>query len=179
MIFFDDPLTCNDAQDVRILVGRLTTGGAVPVHMIATGTQRSHKDNRRFQGHTMATDGATDRFAQWLNLTMENRGVRATDLARRLKITDSAVSRWRSGAGVPSMDAVLRLGQILDVDPVRLAVTAGLMDGDMARIAPLPMPEATARRNRVKQQLGKIKGLTERERQHLLDAYDERTEETQ
>lgn len=156
----------------------LTYGGACPVHMVVRGAQRPHKDNRRFQGHTMATDNATDRFARWLNLTMENRSLRATDLAKRLKITDSAVSRWRSGTGVPSMDAALRLGKILGVDPARLAVTAGLMDGDIASIAPLPMPEPTARRERVKQQLLKIKGLTERERQHLLNAYDERMEET-
>lgn len=122
------------------------------------------------------TNDEADRFAQWLNLTMENRGVRATDLARRLKITDSAVSRWRSGTGVPSMDAALRLGKILDVDPARLAVTAGLLDGELADIKPLPMPEPTARRKRVKEQLSKIKGLTARERQHLLDAYDENTE---
>jgi transcriptional regulator with XRE-family HTH domain len=128
---------------------------------------------------TTTNDDDGDRFAQWLNLTMENRGVRATDLARRLKITDSAVSRWRSGTGVPSMDAALRLGKILNVDPARLAVTAGLLDGELADIKPLPMPEPTARRNRVKEQLSKIKGLTAKERQHLLNAYDENTEEGQ
>lgn len=126
----------------------------------------------------MTTTDNADRFAQWLNLTMENRGIKATTLARKLKITDSAVSRWRSGTGVPSMDAALRLGKILGVDPARLAVTAGLMDGEIANIAPLPMPEPTARRKRVKEQLNKIKGLTARERQHLLDAYDERMDET-
>jgi transcriptional regulator with XRE-family HTH domain len=119
---------------------------------------------------------SNDRFGQWLNLTMENRGIRATNLAKKLKVTDSAVSRWRSGAGAPSMDAVMRLAKLLGVDPVRLAVTAGLMDSELASVPPLPLPEPTVRRKRVKDQLWKIRGLTDRERQHLLSAYDERIE---
>lgn len=126
----------------------------------------------------MGTDSA-DRFAQWLNLTMENNGMRAVDLAKKLKVTDSAVSRWRAGSGVPSMDACLRIARVFHVDdPMRLAVTAGLVDGDLIGIKPLALPEPTARRKRIKEQLGKIKGLTAKERQHLLNAYDERIEET-
>lgn len=124
------------------------------------------------------TSSEQDRFAQWLNMTMENRGIRAVDLAKRLKVTDSAVSRWRSGAGLPSMDACLRLAKIFHVeDPMRLAVTAGLVDGVLLDKEPLPLPEPTARRNRIKEQLSNIKGLTAAERQHLLNAYDERTQE--
>jgi transcriptional regulator with XRE-family HTH domain len=118
-----------------------------------------------------------ERFAQWLNTTMENRGIRATDLAKKLKVTDSAVSRWRSGAGTPSMDAILRLAKILNTDGVRLAVTAGLMDEELTGAKPLPMPEPTERRKRVKQQIWKIKGLTAKERQLLIDTYDERVNE--
>jgi hypothetical protein len=74
------------------------------------------------------------------------------------------------------MDAAMRLAKILGADPIRLAVTAGLMDAELANAQPLPMPEPTARRKRVKADLWKIKGLTDKERQHLLDAYDERVE---
>jgi transcriptional regulator with XRE-family HTH domain len=124
------------------------------------------------------TSSGTDRFAQWLNMSMENRGIRAVDLAKKLKVTDSAVSRWRSGAGLPSMDACLRMAKIFRVDqPMRLAVTAGLVDGKLIGVAELPLPEPTARRNRVKEQLENIKGLTANERQHLLNAYDERIDE--
>lgn len=127
----------------------------------------------------MSAEANTERFAQWLNVTMENRGIRATDLAKKLKVTDSAVSRWRSGAGTPGMDMVLRLAKLFNIsEPVRLAVTAGLMDSELTGAKPLPIPEPTARRNRVKQQLGKIKGLTAKERQLLLDTYDERMSET-
>ena len=74
------------------------------------------------------------------------------------------------------MDTCLKLGKIFDVPPVRLAVTAGLIDGELIGERPLPLPEPTARRERVRAELGKIKGLTARERQHLLTAYDERLE---
>lgn len=112
-------------------------------------------------------------FGRWLDLTMSNRGIKGRQLAKAMKVHESAVSRWRAGNGVPSMDSCLRLGKYLKVDPLRLAVTAGLMDGDLAELDPLPMPEPTAQRASVKDQLAKIRGLTAAERQRLLEAYDE------
>lgn len=118
-------------------------------------------------------------FGRWLDLTMGNRGITGRDLAKCLKVHDSAVSRWRSGFGAPSMDTCLRLAKALGVDePIRLAVTAGLVDGRLISISPLPMPEPTAQRRAVKRQIKLIRGLTERERQTLLDTYDEIGEET-
>jgi transcriptional regulator with XRE-family HTH domain len=112
-------------------------------------------------------------FGRWLDLTMSNRGIKGRALARALKVHESAVSRWRAGSGVPSMDSCLRLGKFLDVEPIRLAATAGLIDGELAGVEPLPLPEATAYRKAVKEQILAIKGLTRREQQKLLDAYDE------
>lgn len=112
-------------------------------------------------------------FGQWLDLTMSNRAIKGRSLARALKVHESAVSRWRAGNGVPSMDSCLRLGKFLDVEPIRLAVTAGLMDGELVGVLPLPLPEPTAQRRAIKDQLSKIRGLTANERQKLIDAYDE------
>lgn len=112
-------------------------------------------------------------FGRWLDLTMSNRSIKGRALARALKVNESAVSRWRAGKGVPSMDSCLRLGKYLDVEPIRLAVTAGLIDGELAGVDPLPLPEPTAYRKAVKEQILAIKGLTKRERQKLLDTYDE------
>jgi transcriptional regulator with XRE-family HTH domain len=117
-------------------------------------------------------------FGQWLDLTLSNRDIKGRALARALKVHESAVSRWRAGNGVPSMDSCLRLGKFLDTEPLRLAVTAGLMDAGLAGVAPLPLPEPTAYRKAVKAQILGIKGLTKRERQQLLDTYDEMREET-
>lgn len=112
-------------------------------------------------------------FGRWLDLTMANNKIKGRSLARAVKVHESAVSRWRAGSGVPSMDSCLRLAKYLDVQPLRLAVTAGLMDEDMAGMPPLPMPEPTAYREAVKEQIRAIKGLTARERRKLVDAYDE------
>jgi len=112
-------------------------------------------------------------FGHWLDLTMSNRDIKGRTLARAMKVHESAVSRWRAGNGVPSMDTCLRLGKYLHVEPIRLAVTAGLLDGELAGVQPLPMPEPTAYRAAVKKQIQAIKGLTQRERQRLLDTYDE------
>lgn len=71
------------------------------------------------------------------------------------------------------MDSCLRLGKFLRVEPIRLAVTAGLMDGTLVGVTPLPMPEPTAHRKAIKDQLAKIRGLTANERQKLIDVYDE------
>jgi transcriptional regulator with XRE-family HTH domain len=112
-------------------------------------------------------------FGHWLDLTMSNRKITGRALAKALKVHESNVSRWRAGNGVPNMDSCLRLGKYLDVEPIRLAVTAGLIDGELAGVEPLPLPEPTQYRKAVKQQILAIKGLTVRERQRLLDAYDE------
>lgn len=112
-------------------------------------------------------------FGRWLDLTMANREIKGRTLAKACKVHESAVSRWRAGNGVPSMDSCLRLAKYLDTEPLRLAVTAGLMDAELSGVEPLPMPEPTAYRRAVKQQIMSIKGLTQRERQRLLDTYDE------
>lgn len=112
-------------------------------------------------------------FGRWLDLTMANRNIKGRHLAKELKVHDSAVSRWRSGAGVPTLDTCMRLAQLLKVDPIRLAVTAGLMDGKLVSVKPLPMPEPTALRQAVKEQIMKIRGLEPSELQTLLQAYEE------
>lgn len=121
----------------------------------------------------MTDNTGPETFGRWLDLTMANRDIKGRQLARALKVHESAVSRWRAGNGVPSMDSCLRLGKFLRVEPIRLAVTAGLMDGTLVGVTPLPMPEPTAHRKAIKDQLAKIRGLTANERQKLIDVYDE------
>lgn len=120
----------------------------------------------------MDTHPGTETFGRWLDLTMANRDIKGRTLARKLHVHDSAVSRWRSGRGLPSMDTLLKLAQALGVEPLRLAVTAGLMDGRMVGAQPLPLPEPTAQRQLVKEQLNNLRGLTAKEKQRLIEAYD-------
>lgn len=119
-----------------------------------------------------------DYFGRWLDLTMANREIKGRTLAKRLRVHDSAVSRWRGGQGVPALPSLQQLAQVLDVDAIRLAVTAGLLSGEQLGVKPLPLPEPTAQRNAVKDQLSRIRGLTTRERQRLLQVYDEMGLET-
>lgn len=115
-------------------------------------------------------------FGRWLDLTMANRDIKGRTLARKLHVHDSAVSRWKSGAGVPTLDTTMKLARVMGVDPIRLAITAGHMDGNIVGMDPLPMPEPTAQRALVKDRLSRIPGLTAEEKQHLIQAYDDMDE---
>ncbi len=61
---------------------------------------------------------------------------------------------------------------------MRLAVLAGIVDGRLINVEPLSMPEPTAQRRAVKDQLMKIKGLSDSERRTLLQTYDRLKEQT-
>ena len=111
-------------------------------------------------------------FGRWLDLTMANRDIKGRTLAKRLGVHDSAVSRWRSGQGVPALPTLQKLATVLGVDPIRLAVTADLLDETLVGAEPLPMPEPTAQRMQVKDQLARIRGLLPEEKQQLIDFYD-------
>lgn len=108
---------------------------------------------------------------------MANREISGRELAHRVGVNDSVVSRWRSAQGTPGLDTCVRLAEALGVDPMRLAVTAGAIDKRMAGVEALPMPPATALRERVRSQLEQIRGLTEETRQALLETFDDETGE--
>lgn len=114
-----------------------------------------------------------ERFGRWLDITMANRNVSGRALASKTGVNESVVSRWRSGMSTPGMESCARLADALGVDPLRMAVTAGVMSEHMAGVPALPMPPATAYRERVRSQIADIKGLTEQSRQALLETFDE------
>ncbi len=114
-----------------------------------------------------------ENFGEWLDITMSNKKIMGRTLAEEVGVHDSAVSRWRAGNGVPSVETLARIAEALDADPLRLAVTAGVIPREVAGVDPLPVPEPTAQRESVKHQLAHIKGLTNRERAHLVNKYEE------
>lgn len=119
-------------------------------------------------------------FGEWLDLTLSNKRIMGRTLAEAVGVHDSAVSRWRAGAGVPSMETLALIAEFLDVDPLRLAVTAGQVPQRVAGVDPLPLPEPTAQRESVKRQIARIKGVTDASRRKLLATYEEiMTEEAQ
>lgn len=115
----------------------------------------------------------SDAFGHWLDATLTDRGIKGHDLAVAVGVDDSAVSRWRSGTGRPTMKTLMLVAKELDVDPLRLAATANLLDSEIAGLTPLPTPPRRLRREIVREQIQKIRGLTEFSRQKLLETYDE------
>lgn len=114
-----------------------------------------------------------NKFGYWLDVSMANAQLTGRDLAQQLGVHDSAVSRWRAGKGAPTMEGVAKLAEIFNVEPLRLAVTAGLVSSKVAGVPPVDMPEPTAYREAVRERLRGLPGLTDREAQALLERYDE------
>lgn len=112
-------------------------------------------------------------FARWLDVNMSNHHMTGRDIAERIGVHDSAVSRWRSGKGVPTMEALSALAELFGVDPLRLAVLAGLVSVAVAGVEPVDLPEPIAQREEVRKSITSIPGLTQSERQALLERYDE------
>ena len=102
-------------------------------------------------------------LGRWLDTTMANRGLTNRALAKEVHVHESAVHNWRKGKNIPQMSTLQAIARILDVDPVRLAVTAGLWDPDIAQ--PLPTPEPVAKRakarRRAQELLDELATLTE------------------
>lgn len=112
-------------------------------------------------------------FAEWLSRTLSEREISGGEVARALGVNDSAVSRWRNGKILPSLEALMELADFLDVSPLRLAVTAGRIKEKQAGVPRLELPEDTKKRNLVRGQIMGIRGLTTEERQVLIDAYEQ------
>lgn len=125
----------------------------------------------------MTTQSSVQRFGRWLDLTMRNRDLSGKEVAKKLKVTEGAVSKWRKGVSVPQANTTLKLARVLGVTPpLRLLVTAGLLDSEIAGVEPLPLPEPTAQRAYVRDKINEIPYMTSQERQHLIDAYDDYTD---
>lgn len=116
-------------------------------------------------------------FALWLDITMNNKGIKGRTLAKKIGVHDSAISRWRNGQATPSLDTTMRLATVLGVDPIRLAVTAGLMDAETVHVEPLGVPSDEARRAHVREQIKAIKGLSTESIERLLRVTDEELKE--
>lgn len=112
-------------------------------------------------------------FAEWLTRTLAERDIAGGEVARALGVNDSAISRWKNGKATPGLDSAMALAEYLGVDPVGLAVTAGLMNPKQVGVDRLPLPEDTKRRTYIKDQIMGIRGLTRSERQSLIEAYEQ------
>jgi transcriptional regulator with XRE-family HTH domain len=111
-------------------------------------------------------------FGQWLDTTMENRGIQGQDLAKKLGVTDGAISRWRTGQSIPKMNMLRDLAATLDVDMLGLMALADVPGMKENGVEPLANPAPNKRREMARQELKRIKHLDRAERQALIEAYD-------
>jgi transcriptional regulator with XRE-family HTH domain len=115
-------------------------------------------------------------FAEWLSRTLVERDIAGGEVARALGVNDSAISRWRNGKATPGLESVMALADFLDVDPIALAVTAGLMQSKQVGVEKLSLPEQNRALALAEDQIMKIRGLDDGDRKALIHTLRERYE---
>lgn len=113
-------------------------------------------------------------FAEWLTRTLAERDIAGGEVARALEVNDSAISRWKNGKASPGLDSVMKLAEFLEVNPVALAVTAGLMEADKVGVDRLELPKETRMLGYIEEQIMKIRGLDDETRKALISTARER-----
>lgn len=113
-------------------------------------------------------------FAEWLSRTLAERDIAGGEVARAVAVNDSAISRWKNGKASPGLDSVMKLADFLDVNPVALAVTAGLMQAEKVGVDRLPLPRETKVLAHVEEQIMKIRGLDDETRKALIGTVREK-----
>lgn len=61
-----------------------------------------------------------ERFGEFLSVRRKKKGYTQKELARRLFVSDKAVSKWERGAGMPDISLLIPLAEILDVTVTEL-----------------------------------------------------------
>jgi transcriptional regulator with XRE-family HTH domain len=113
-------------------------------------------------------------FAEWLSRTLAERDIAGGEVARALGVNDSAISRWRNGKATPGLESVMALAEFLDVNPIALAVTAGLMDERQVGVPRLELPEQSRALAMAEDQIMRIRGLDDETRKALINTLRER-----
>lgn len=110
-------------------------------------------------------------FARWLDITMDNTQTSGNNLARKIGVNISQVSRWRHGHTLPTLEYITAIARAFNVDPHRLGVLSGRIPASMAKAEPLTTPEPRARLERVRTALDGVRGLTPSQRNAMLRAF--------
>lgn len=115
-------------------------------------------------------------FAEWLTRTLAERDIAGGEVAAALGVNDSAISRWKNGKASPGLESVMKLADFLNVEPVALTVTAGLMEADQVGVAKLKLPRETRMLGYIEDQIMKIRGLDDETRRALIETARQRVE---
>lgn len=90
----------------------------------------------------VAAVGDTSGWIGYLDKAIANARMRPSDLARATGVSDSVISRWRSGQSVPDVENLRRLSTALRVPLLELLVAAGHISASEARMKDKPAPPA-------------------------------------
>lgn len=117
--------------------------------------------------------GRSNGFGLWLDLTLDNRGPGAARrLAKEIGVSDGAVTQWRKEPyRQPSARNVQDIARALDVDPMRLLVTAGHLDSSVVGAEPYEIPESERTLHEMKKALERDGVMTKRDVAAILDNY--------
>lgn len=105
-------------------------------------------------------------FGEWFSRTLSDRALQGSEIADALGVSKALVSKWRNGKMRPGVGQCLKLAELLNVDPMRMLVTAGHADPS-ERYERLPWPEDKIRHEIVLDQLGRVTSLKDKERSML------------
>jgi transcriptional regulator with XRE-family HTH domain len=110
-------------------------------------------------------------FGHWLDITMQNKQMTGGELARQMDVNESVVSRWRNGKSVPGLNNIFNLAKVFNVEPLRLAVTAGVLPEGTVKVKPLPLPDPKPHLSHVYKQLEALRGVSVQQREAMFQAY--------
>jgi transcriptional regulator with XRE-family HTH domain len=113
-------------------------------------------------------------FAEWLTRTLAERDIAGGEVAAALSVNDSAISRWKNAKASPGLESVMKLADFLEVEPVALAVTAGLMEEGQVGVSKLELPREARMLGYVEDQIMKIRGLDDDTRKALINTARQR-----
>lgn len=118
----------------------------------------------------MPADWPADAFREYLRELMAAEGIPDyAELSRRSDVSQTQLSRWKSGASQPSPDSLRQVARVLRVQPVALFLAAGL---NVAEELELAEPDFTVLPGEIKDliDLWNDRSLSEAQRSDLLRA---------
>lgn len=124
----------------------------------------------------MAVNDSSISFNEWLRVTLRNRDIVASDLARQIDVDPSTVSRWMNGERTPGWDLCVRLAITLRVDVARLAVTAALLPPEAAQSAGvelLPIRPAATPLRKQRERIEALKYVTAKQRRRMVEILED------
>ena len=110
-------------------------------------------------------------LGRWLKARMREVNVTGTEIAHVVGKSGTTVSHWVSGKKVPTANDCVKLALFFGEDWQRVLVTAGVIDGSLVGVDPLPVPQT--RREAFMQHLERdVPGLSAASRELIMEKYD-------